>query len=93
MINKEVREDLDFSAEGAKLFDNPSYDNSIIGTTTDGRIVYNYDMMIVEYSDDNNCSFEEAREFIDYNTIRALDYMSDDKLPIVMYPLALKVEG
>jgi hypothetical protein len=34
--------------EGAIVFDNMSYDGSIVGVTTDERVVYDYDKMIEE---------------------------------------------
>ena len=90
MINKEVREDLAFSAEDAMLFDEPAYDNSIVGITTDGRVIYNYDMMVLEYLSDNGGTEEDARDFVSYNTIRSLDYISNEMKPIVMYSTYVK---
>ena len=37
MIKAEIRERLD---DGALVFDNPAYDESIIGQTFDGRAIY-----------------------------------------------------
>lgn len=39
-INEYVRSELD---EDTIVFDNPSFDNSIIGITTDGQAVYDYE--------------------------------------------------
>ena len=33
--------------------------------------------MIQEFAKDNNCTDEEAEEFIQYNTMRALPYFDD----------------
>lgn len=63
-----------------------SYDNAIIGITTDGRVVYDYDKMIEELMQDEEWSYEEAAEWIDYNTIRALPYAGPCG-PIIMYGL------
>ena len=41
----ELRSEL---PEDAIVFDNMSYDSSIIGVTTDGRVVYDYDKMVEE---------------------------------------------
>lgn len=60
-----------------KLFDNPSFDKSIVGISSDQRVVYDYDLMVQEFAEDNNCSVEEAEEFIQYNTMRALPYFDD----------------
>ena len=46
MVSKEIRDKL---PEWSVVFDNQSYDYSIIGTTFDGRIIYDYDLMIQEW--------------------------------------------
>ena len=70
-INMNIREIL---PEGAIILDNSAFDNSIIGVTLDGRLIYDYDKMIEEIIEDDGMSFDEAMEWIDYNTIRALPY-------------------
>jgi len=60
------------------IFDDHAYDKSIVGVTEDsGRLVYDYAKMIEEFAEDEGCSLEEAQEWVDYNTIRALPYMGD----------------
>lgn len=71
--------------EGTLVLSSPSYDDSIIGITVDGQLVYDYQKMIDELSKENNISRSEAREFIDYNTVRAIQYMPVDKRPIILY--------
>ena len=44
-VDLELRAEL---PEDAIVFDNMSYDGSIVGVTTDGRVVYDYDKMIEE---------------------------------------------
>lgn len=63
-----------------------SYDNAIVGVTTDGRVVYDYDKMIEELMQDEEWSYEDAAEWIDYNTIRSLPYAGPGA-PIIMYRL------
>ena len=65
------------------LLTDHSYDKSIVGITTEGRIVYNYTSMINEYIEDEQCSWEEAQEWIDYNTMRAIPYFGPMR-PIVL---------
>ena len=67
------------------LFDNESYDQSIVGITDDNRLIYDYDKMVEEYMADNHCSEEDAIEWIEYNTIRALNYGNFGQKPIIMY--------
>ena len=67
------------------LFTDHSYDKSIIGfTSVDGRAVYSYESMIQEFMEDENCSEEEAQEWVDYNTMRALPYGDKGHNPIVI---------
>lgn len=82
-VNQQLRDEL---PEDAIVFDNMSYDSSIVGVTTDGRVVYDYDMMVEELMEDEEWSYEEAAEWIDYNTIRALPYAGENG-PIIIYPI------
>lgn len=82
-VNLELRAEL---PEDAIIFDNMSCDGSIVGVTTDGRVVYDYDKMVEELMHDEEWSYEEAAEWIDYNTIRALPYAGENG-PIIMYPI------
>ena len=63
-----------------------SYDGSIVGVTTDGRVVYDYDKMVEELMHDEEWSHEEAADWIDYNTIRALPYAGENG-PIIMFSI------
>lgn len=67
-----------------KLFDNPSYPNSIIGLTIDNRAIYDMEQMIVDLMEEDKISYIDALEFIEYNTIRALPYIGGD-VPIILY--------
>ena len=82
-VNLQLRAEL---PEDAIVFDDMSYDGSIVGVTTDGRVVYDYDKMVEELMEDEEWSYEEAAEWIDYNTIRALPYVGENA-PIIMYPI------
>ena len=67
------------------LLTDHSYDKSIIGfTADDGRAVYSYESMIQEFMEDEDCSEEEAQEWVDYNTMRALPYCDKGHSPIVV---------
>lgn len=67
-----------------KLFENPRYPNSIIGLTVDDRAIYDMEQMIVDLMSEDEMSYIDALEFIEYNTIRALPYMGEDA-PIILY--------
>lgn len=72
--------------EDVVIFENYSYDDALVGVTEDGRAVYDFDKMVRWLVETEDFTDEEAIEWIEYNTIRALPYMGDDA-PIIMYPL------
>ena len=78
---------LEAGFEGIKFFVNYSYDDALVGVSDDGRAIYDYEKMIEWLMDEEGWSDEEAVEWIDYNTIRALPYLGEGA-PIIMYPLA-----
>lgn len=87
MVDEELRKALhtygEENEQELKIFDEPAYDKSIIGFSSTGVIVYDYEKMIEEFMEDNNCTYEEAMDFVDYNTMRALPYFGEGK-PIVI---------
>jgi hypothetical protein len=84
-VNLELRAEL---PEDTILFGDTfmSYDGAIIGVTTDDRVVYDYNKMIEELMQDEEWSYEDAVEWIEYNTIRALPYAGPNG-PVIMYPI------
>ena len=84
MIKPEIRDVIcEMGYEDAIVFDNPDYDDAIVGVSDDCRVVYDYDLMVKCLMETDGMTYEEAAEFISYNTIRAAVYM--EKGPIVMY--------
>jgi len=70
------------------LFENPNYDNAFVGLTLEGdRAVYDYNKMVEHLMTEDNMDYDEAVEFIDYNTLRALPYMGDKGPLIIRNPL------
>ena len=84
-VNLQLRAEL---PEDAIVFDSMSYDGSIVGVTTDDRVVYDYDKMVEELMEDEGWSYEDATEWINYNTIRSLPYAGENA-PIIMYTLQI----
>ena len=84
MINKKFREQIANEIEDTIILDNPSFDNSIIGFTDGGNLVYDYNRMVSEFAEENGVTEFEAIEFLDYNTIRASPYMGDER-PMIIY--------
>ena len=68
---------IDELEEGAIILEGEEFDGGIIGVSIDGRLVYDYDLMVESLSEANGMTQEEATEYIDYNTIRALPYMGE----------------
>lgn len=62
------------------------YTNAVIGIDDDGRLIYSYDLMVEFLCHEDGMTREEAEEFINYNTLRALPYMGD-KHPLVIHTL------
>lgn len=74
----------DYTEEEVVVFDNPSYTTAFIGLTSDNRAVYDYERMLEYLVIEDDMTYEDAADFISYNTERALDYMSENK-PIIVY--------
>lgn len=79
--NENIRLEL---SDDAIVFDNPSFDNAIIGQTIDGRAVYDYAKMVVELMIDEQISEQEAIDWIEYNTLRVIPYIGE-MAPVVIY--------
>ena len=77
---------IEEDCEGTVILESPDYLSAIIGRTEDGRLIYSYSQMVTYLMLHDGMEYEEACEFIDYNTIRALPYMGD-KAPIISYDL------
>ena len=80
-INENIRLELE---EDAIVFDNPAFDNSIIGVTTDGQAVYDYNKMVAELMEDDEISEQEAIDWIEYNTLRVIPY-AGEMAPVVIF--------
>lgn len=82
-----AKERLTAACYGAVLiFDTRSYDDALIGVTTDGRAVYDFDKMVVGLVDIDGMSEIDATEWVEYNTIRARPYMGADA-PIIIHKI------
>ena len=82
MKNKDILMDQGF--ENFIIFENPDYDSAIIGITENNQVVYDYEKMIEHLMQEDDMDYEEAVDFISYNTIRSLPYAGEGA-PIIMY--------
>ena len=76
------------AAEGIVLLKNESYDSALIGVSDDNRAIYSFDKMVEWYMKKNGCTVEEAVEWIEFNTIRALPYMGANA-PIIVHEFSI----
>lgn len=91
MVDKKLREAItSYSQEMALseteapiLLDSASYDASIVGLTEGNRVVYSFDSMVEELMEDEGWTYEEAVEWLEYNTLRAIPYMGE-QAPIIV---------
>jgi hypothetical protein len=72
--------------EDVIILKNYSYDDALIGVTEDNRAIYDFEKMVQWLIHTENFTQEEAIEWIEYNTIRALPYMGE-RAPVIMYAL------
>lgn len=96
MVNDEIRKALENYCEENELeedecpllLDNPAFDNSIVGITSDNRLVYDRSKMVEELSEEfaqngSNDPEIEAEDFISYDTERAIPYFGEHR-PIIV---------
>jgi hypothetical protein len=82
-----TKELLDLSGfEDVLTLHNYSYDDALIGVTTSNQAVYDFDKMVKWLMDTEGFTYEDAVEWIEYNTIRSLPYFGSGA-PIIMYSL------
>ena len=84
MKNKDILMDQGF--ENFIIFENPDYDSAIIGITENNQVVYDYEKMIEYLMQEDDMDYEEAVDFISYNTIRSSPYAGEGA-PIIMYSI------
>lgn len=71
--------------KGIKYLTDYSYDYALIGVSENYEAVYDYELMIEWLVEEEGWSVEDAIDWIEYNTIRALPYMGQGA-PIVVFP-------
>jgi hypothetical protein len=79
-----IEEFLEYVAEtypNAIILD--GLNDGIVGIDIDGHVVYSYDKC-VDCMIKQGMTDEDAMEWVDYNTIRAIPYMGENR-PIMMY--------
>lgn len=76
-----------YTLEDEAVFLNPAetFDKGIIGVSADSlHIIYDYEKLVESFVEKGSTE-EEAREDLDFNTLRSIPYMGAG-YPIVMFP-------
>lgn len=84
MTDRELLDRTDY--DNVLLFSNYDYDGALIGITTNNQAVYDFNKMVECLMSKEGFTYEDAVEWIEYNTIRSLPYFGP-QAPIVMYSL------
>lgn len=53
----------------------PEYLDAAIVAVRDHRVIYDYDLLVEAYKDNEDWLYLDAVEWVEYNTMRALPYM------------------
>lgn len=77
---------LEMELEDTVVLESPSYLSAVVGVSETGQLIYDYARMISTLMEEEGLAQEDAREFIDFNTIEAIPYMGL-KHPIILFPL------
>ena len=75
------KEAYEFMDEDAVIL--PDFEPALIGVTTDGTAVYDYEKMLEVLVVRDGMTEEEAADYISYNTLRALPY-AGEMAPIII---------
>ena len=69
--------------EDVIIFDNPSYDDALIGITKDNRAVYDYYKMIEWLIQNEDMDYDEAADFICWND----SFYYGEGYPLIIFSL------
>lgn len=84
-MDKEKIKELLSNADPKSLRLEPSttFDLAIIGLTSDGRIVYSENKILLALQDVEGMDYDEALEWYEYNTARGVAY-AGKKAPVII---------
>ena len=72
----------------AVVLESPDYLSAIVGVSNDGRVIYDYEKMVQCLMETEGMDYEEAMEFVNFNTLEAVPYMGY-KQPIILDKIEL----
>ena len=86
-MNKRRQALIDLGLEDSIVFENPDFDSAIIGyDAVKHRVIYDFEKMIEHLMENDKMEYEDAIDFIEYNTLRAIPYMGENA-PIVLHSI------
>ena len=73
---------IEYIHEGAAILED-ELDDAIIGSTVDGRVVYDYDLIVAIFCERDGMTSDEAKEYIDYNVVQTLP-LTGELSPVII---------
>lgn len=74
--------------ENSLMFESPDYMSAIVGIDYhSGSIIYDYDLMVQHLMKQDNISEQDAIDFVEFNTLRSIPYVTGGVPPTVLTKL------
>ena len=83
MTHEELKAYLEAEYGGYSLFEPEYYDEGIVGITDNGNVVYSYEKLAEALMKHDEMTYEDAVDWLDYNTVRSVPYMGEYK-PVIL---------
>lgn len=77
MTHDELKAYLKEKYGGYSMFEPESYDEGIVGITEGGNLIYSYEKLAEMLILHDEMTYEDAIEWLDYNTVRTIPYMGE----------------
>jgi hypothetical protein len=61
-----------------------TFNLALIGLSSDGRLVYSEDKILMALQDIDGMSYEEALDYYQFNTVRGVEYAKASVSPIII---------
>lgn len=61
-----------------------TFNNALVGVSSDGRLVYSEDKILVALQDIDGMTYEEALDYYEVNTVRGIAYVKGSVSPIIL---------
>ena len=61
-----------------------TFNSALVGVSSDGRLVYSEDKILVALQDIDGMSYEEALDYYEANTVRGIAYVKGSVSPIIL---------